>query len=357
MEELLNCQNIRKKLSLATMRQVLWHSIVPIEHESDTHAKLVRCVLSFKTPEGAGIEADCIKSAYFQAIKVGRIKALAVFQELMMSHEDELDAMIQALQVAAENRHYPMVLHLINSIPSDKRLSLLLTKAVINDDMPCKGYWRVPDKTHVLQWAVCRSVSEDIQCILDALTEEERFTLITYMPDEDDFSPLLLAAFICLGDNLVLMLDSLTHKHAIEAILPKKVSVLSPLDVFHSYDHNRHETVIMPILLTKLFGENQKLYDAYHYLGVRPCGWKLLRALRDHYLATHFPSHTQKGLAFFGIGGNPLSDEELDVVVRVIFYQNYYKFDSIQRGEIEDRMHEYEHREEATLAARRTVLL
>jgi len=353
LKNLLNCPNICNKISLATMSQVLLYIIVPHKYESEDSARLVRCILSFKTNDGIGLGVDCIKSAYLQTIKAGRIKALTVFQELT-GHEDDLESMIQALRVAAENRHYSMVLHLIKRVPNDRRLKLLQTKAVINGDMSYLRGSQVPEKTHVLQWAACRSVKEDLLCILDALNEQERYTLITNTPNEDDYSPLLLAAINCWEDNLILMLDSLTHGHAIEAILPKTVSFLTPLNAFYSYHKKMHKTDIMPILLTKLFGENQKLYDAYHYLEPR-CDWNCLRALRDHYLATHFPSRVQRSLAFFGIGfsipEHPLSSEELDVVVRVIFYQNYHKLDYIQRGKIEDRMSAYEHPKEATLAA------
>lgn len=217
---------------------------------------------------------------------------------------------------------------------------MLQTKSLISGKF--RTYLEEPDKTNILQWAVGRSVPKDIQAILNALTDEqERYILITHCPDHDDLSPLLLTAANCAKDNLIMMVNALSHEHVMEAILPEKVTFLTPLNDLYSA---QRKELIVPVLLNKLFGKNQKLYDAYHYLEDRT-DRKKLEDMRDYYLATHFPSSIQKTFSFFkpgfSIPGHKLSNEELDKVVRVVFYQRYDKFDYVERGKIEARMNEY----------------
>ncbi len=256
------------------------------------------------------------------------------------------------------------MLHLIQSIPQERRFEVLQIKSLINVESTFRARVEL-DKTHILQWAACRHAPKDLRTILDALVnEQERYTLITqtiWSPDINHFypqyfSPLMLATANIRMDNLIMMLNSLTHEHVIDAILPKKVSYFTPLySHLHCLDTQRY---IMPIFLEKLFGENQKLYGAYHYLKARN-DWKTLKALRDHYLASHFPTPTQRHLGFFrfdfSIPGHPLSKEELDLVVRVRFYQRYYELDDIERGKIQAQMNAYDPPEGARVESRLTL--
>lgn len=339
LKQMLENKEICNKISRATTLQFFQHILVPFRYDSDTSVALIGYLVSC---EDMLHESD-IQLAYLQIIRVGRVKALAAFHEDILQPWDE--RVIQALQDAAKNAHYTMVLHLINKIPSARRFVILQTKAIVQNDKQYQDT-REPKFTHILQWAACRSVTGDIHVILNALDNiEERCALITKTPNEDDYSPLLLAAINCRQKNLSIMLSILSDEQAIEAILPHKVTFFTPLNPSDSYPVNNHEIKVMPILLDKLFGENQKLYTAYQYLKTH-LGWDTLRALRDHYLATHFPTKRQTAIRFFtgsySIPGHPLNKEELDKVVRVVFYQNYHEFDTVERSRIESRMNSRE---------------
>lgn len=347
LNELLDHFEVVDSLSIDTMGQVLLHFVGTLQHEHDSDVDIVRRILNFQTIEHINLGEHVIKEAYLRLIKCGRVKTCMMFQNIPGTHQLDREGIIQSLKEAAQQRHYEMVLYYIQKIPSDRRLELLQTKSVINDDRPFASR-RLPKKAHTLQWAICRSVTEDIQCILGSLANEpERYALINNMSDNDDYSPLLLAAFDGWAANLQLMLDALSPEHVIEVILPKKISFLTPLNEFECFPKEHYQRSIMPILLTKLFGERRHLYAAYHDLESR-CDMKCLKELRNHYLDKHFPMRTTVGLTLFkrsfSISGYSLSSEELDLVGRVVLYQKYHVFDSRQRKKIEDRMNDYETR-------------
>ena len=344
LEKLLSNSRMRGKITLETITQLLHYLIVPLEYEHEDSSHLVHDALNFKDSEGNQLNSIVHQTAYLNTIKAGRVKTFDKFQEDLIPPHDE--RVIQALTDAAKNAHYAMVLHLIKKIPSARRFVILQTKSIVRNDKQYKDT-NEPEFTHILQWAACRPITEDIHAILDTLDNtEERYALITSTPSRDDYSPLLLASVNCRQENLSIMLDALSYEQAIEAILPHKVTFFTPLDQFHSHPQlSNHEIKIMPTLLGKVFGENEKLYAAYQYLKGN-LSWDTLRALRDHYLATYFPTNSQTTLRLFtrsySIPGHSLNKEELDKVVRVVFYQNYHKFDSAQRERIEFRMNSRE---------------
>ena len=342
LKKLLYGKHTRHTITLATIDQVLQHVIVPLQYDS-TDVELVRNAIQFSDNEGHKLSTERLRALYLHTIKAGRVSVLAAFPEPMVQPDDEL--VIQSLKESAKFGHYAMILHFILSIPEQRRFDILQTKSVIQNNKTFKD-WKEPNCTHILQWAACRSVDEDMQNILDALVNlEGRYTLITRTPHDDDYSPLLLAAVNCRRDNLCKMLNVMSSEQIMEAVLPRKVTFLTPLNSFYSESGERHEAMVMPILLSKLFGDNQKLYDAYQYFKEN-IGWNNLPALRNHYLATYFPTRAQSTLPFFGLGfsipGHRLSPDELNLVVRVVFYQNYHKFDSAQRSRIEIQMNAYD---------------
>lgn len=340
LRDILSNSRMRCKITLETITQLLKNLIIPLKFEWDDSSQLVHDILNFKDSEGNQLNSNEHQIAYLKSIEVGRIKTFEKFPEDLVPAHDE--RVIQALRNAAKNAHYDMVLRLIKKIPSTRRFEILQTKAGVQNNKQF-GDWKEPKFPHILQWAACRSVTEDIHTILDALDNlEERYTLITHSPGEDDYSPLLLTSINCRRENFSIMLNALSDEQAMKAILPYKVTFYSPLNQRNCYSHlNDHEIKIMPIILAKVFGENQKLYAAYHYLK-RNLSWKTLYALRDHYLSTYFPTYSQTNFHFFiksySIPGHSLNKEELDKVVQVVFYQNYHEFDDVQRSKIKSRM-------------------
>tara|TARA_R110002126_G_scaffold256187_2_gene399230 strand:- start:5864 stop:7372 length:1509 start_codon:yes stop_codon:yes gene_type:complete len=342
LDDILKYKSIAQKIHSTTMSQVLLLAIRlnTKRYEINIDVKLIEQLINLNDEQRPDVSS--IQASQLEAIKMGRTKTVRAFQSLPESHQPNIESIIDAVKRAAQLQNYGTVVHLVGIIPSDRRLDILeaLSEEDSNSSSLSLGE---PKKRNTLHWAVCRNATEDLYTILNALSEPERFILITKMPNnafyDHSYSPLITASITGRGENLTILLNSLSETHKLEAILPKKITIYTP---FYSYGRIKKET--LSALLSVLFGENQNLHDAYNEL-CRKCDINSLNALRNHFLRTNYPTKAQSYLSFFtpsfSIPGHPLEPEELNLIVRVVLYERYSDYDYIQRGAIEDRITAY----------------
>lgn len=352
--ELFKLKCIAQKLTVTTVSRALSYILSRNEYEHDSDLSLLKSLLDFKDADGVGLGADAIETAYLQAVKNGRVNSLKLIQALPNLSQAPMELIIEAVKEAAEHKYYNMVLHLLQMIPSDRRLEVVQTKARFDDNEPIR-YVKDSKCTNILQWAVGYYSTENIQPILDALSEPERYLLMTQSEDYYwDSAPILTTVSKNYARNLNTLLNALSPEHLMETILPKKPSIDMALS---RCDKRTKHNEVLPILLNRIFGDNQRLYAAYNALETRMSEnlWKTLYAMRDYYLSVHAPSMIQRRVSFFqqgfSIPGHTLSNQELDLVVRAVFYRHYGQFDHRQRGAIEARVDAYDRLVEADAPA------
>jgi hypothetical protein len=329
---ILKDEDLSRRISLKTVFQALHMLFIPLNCPCD----LISELLNFKDENNEKLSRDDIELLYLQAIRAGCIEALAYFDDKLIPFDDK--RMIDALKDAAQNEHFEMVFRLMNRISSKNRLEVFQTYSSVKKPWPYRN-----NEQNILQYSVCHKNTKFTQRILYALdSKDDRMALVTSVKEKHELSALNLAAEMHRTSHLKVMLDALSKEQAIEAIMPRKIDIDTPLYLSNYNKLYEYEEPVMPILLERLFGNNQKLYAAFEYLVNSKISRRKISAWRDNYLANHFPSAYNNAMRFFSfsnaIPGHPLNKEELDLVIQVALYRYYGIFDSVQRSGVEERM-------------------
>jgi hypothetical protein len=317
-------KELAKKISAPTVETILLldnYSLPDNRHACAFIQALIRNASN--RPREEWPNASVIKVAHIKTIEAGQVEVVNTFKELPSDCQPDIESVVEALKVAAGAKRYEIVIATIHQVPEPLRLEILKIKT--NDG-------------NALDWACSKNAREDITNILHSLNEAERFQLITEASDTHGcYSPLMNASGFYNANALTYLLNSVSHPLQRSAILPKKITLNTPL--------YSPKSDCLAVLLTILFGENQRLHEAYHALDSQQLGFEILDGLRDSYLAAYYPNalqqHNRQPPLRYLIREFKITlqdEEELKLVACVVFFRHYSRYDHIQRERLESQI-------------------